>query len=77
LVKRESAETDRRMKNVSITEEGVDLIRRTSFAKGKQNISHQVLQPIDKKQTKMLNNTLRQIRKHVIALVQRNEGCVN
>jgi len=72
LVKRESVRADRRMKNISITEEGVDLIRRTSFAEGRKDISHQVLMPIDKKQTEMLNNILRLIRKHVTALVQRN-----
>ena len=76
LVTRESAETDHRMKNVSITEEGVDLIRRTSFAEGRKAVSHQVLLPIDKKQTEMLNNILRLIRKHATVLVQRNTECL-
>jgi DNA-binding MarR family transcriptional regulator len=71
LVKREDAETDRRMKNISITEEGVDLVRKTSFSRGRKNISHQVLLPVDKKQMEMLNQTLKLIRKHVNALVQK------
>lgn len=68
LVKREPIGEDRRIRRVSITRKGLELVKRSS-AEGRQQISHEVFVPLDQKQVEELNSTLRQIRKHVLTRI--------
>jgi len=68
LVKREPIGEDRRTRKVSITREGVKLIKKTS-SEGRERISRDILQPLNETQIEDLGTSLRQIRKHVLSLI--------
>ena len=68
LVKRDPIGEDRRVRRVSITRKGLEIVKR-SLAEGRQQISHEVFTPLDQKQVEELNTTLRQIRKHVLTRI--------
>ena len=72
LVRREPIREDRRNRKVSITEKGVELVKRSS-AEGQERISRTIFHPMEENQIREFDSLLRQIRKHVLTLVSDNQ----
>ena len=67
LVKRQPLEKDRRMKSVSITPNGLNLVKAAS-ADMQEKIINVALHPLRREQIIDLNNTLSLLKKHLITL---------
>jgi DNA-binding MarR family transcriptional regulator len=68
FVRRGTIGSDRRVREVSITKEGLVFMKETSAA-GQQRLGHILLQPLGQKQVEELGTMLKQIREHVLKLI--------
>ena len=68
LVRRKPIEEDRRIRRVSITKKGVELVKERS-AEGQERMSRAIFNPLEEKQIEEFDRMLRQIRKHLLALI--------
>ena len=67
-VKRNAIGKDRRVRKVSITEEGLAFVRESQAA-GQQRMGHVLLKPLDKKQIKDLDVMMKKIRENTLKLI--------
>ena len=67
-VKRDAIGTDRRVRKVSITKEGLDFVKK-SQATGQQRVGHVLLSPLDRKQIESLRKMMKKIREHTLTLI--------
>jgi len=65
LVQREPIGDDRRMRRVSISRKGLELVQKAS-TEGRQRISHEVLKPLEQQKVEELKTMLREIRTHLL-----------
>ena len=72
FVKRGSIGSDRRVRKVSITKEGLAFVKESQAA-GQQRVGHVLLHPLDKKQTETLRTMMRQIREHAFKLIAKRK----
>lgn len=77
FVKRGNIVSDRRVRKVSITKEGLAFIKE-SQATGQQRLGHVLFSPLDQKQIAMLRTMMRQIREHALKLIaiRRKSGVI-
>ena len=68
FVKRDAIGTDRRVRKVSITKEGLEFIK-DAKAVGQRRMGRILLRPLDKKQIEVLEMMMKQIREHVLELI--------
>ena len=68
FVKRDAIGTDRRVRKVSITKEGLAFVKK-SQATGQQRVSHVLLSPLDRKQIESLGEIMKKIREHALTLI--------
>jgi len=68
FVKRGAIGSDRRVREVSITKEGLAFIKEAQAA-GQQRLGHVLLRPLGQKQVEELGTMLKQIREHVLNLI--------
>jgi len=69
FVKRSAIGGDRRVREVSITKEGLAFLKEASAA-GQERMGHVLLRPLDQKQIEDLRTTMKQIREHVLNLIE-------
>jgi len=72
FAKRGNIGSDRRVRKVSITKEGLSFIKEAQ-AVGQQRLSYILLYPLDQKQIETLRNIMRQMRKHALELIARHK----
>jgi DNA-binding MarR family transcriptional regulator len=72
FVKRGNIVTDRRVRKVSITNEGLSFIKEAQ-AVGQQRLSHILLHPLEQKQLETLRKTMKQMREHALELVAKHK----
>jgi len=68
FVKRDAIGTDRRVRKVSITKEGLAFVKESQTA-GQQRVGHGLLHPLDQKQIEALGVMMKQIREHTLKLI--------
>lgn len=68
FVKRDAIGADRRVREVSITKEGLTFVKE-SRAVGQQRLGHVIFSQLDKKQIESLGDMMRGIREHVLELI--------
>jgi DNA-binding MarR family transcriptional regulator len=68
FVKRDAIGSDRRVRKVSITKEGLAFVKESQAA-GQQRIGHVLLDPLDQKQIEALGTMMKQIREHALRLI--------
>ena len=68
FVKRGTIGRDRRVREVSITKEGLEFIK-DAKAVGQRRMGRILLRPLDKKQIEVLEMMMKQIREHVLELI--------
>lgn len=68
FVKRGGIGSDRRVRKVSITKEGLAYVK-DSQAAGQQRLGHTLLHPLDQQQTESLHAMMKLIREHVLKLI--------
>jgi len=68
FVKRDGIGSDRRVRKVSITNEGLAFVKEAQAA-GQQRMGHVLLRPLGQKQVEALGTMLKQIREHVLELI--------
>jgi MarR family transcriptional repressor of emrRAB len=68
FVKREAIGTDRRVRKVSITKEGLDFVKE-SRAAGQQRLGHILLHPMNHEQIESLDVMMKLIREHTLKLI--------
>ena len=68
FVKRSNISSDRRVRKVSITKEGLTFVKESQAA-GQQRVGHVLLHPLDQKQIETLRTMMRQIREHTLKLM--------
>ena len=68
FVKRGNISSDRRVRKVSITKEGLAFVKESQAA-GQQRVGHVLLDPLDQKQTETLRTMMKQIREHTLKLI--------
>jgi len=68
FVKREAIGNDRRVREVSITKEGLAFIKKAQAA-GQQRLGHILLNPLDRKQIESLGDMMKKIREHALTLI--------
>ena len=72
FVKRGNIGSDRRVRKVSITKEGLAFVKESQAA-GQQRVGHVLLHPLDQKQTETLRTMMKQIREQRLNLLQCSE----
>lgn len=72
LTKSSRTKTDRRLRKVSITEKGLDLVEQTMSVRHK--IGSQTMQFLNDKEAEEFQSILRRFRKHVIGLTEQSPG---
>ena len=70
FVKRGSIHSDRRVRKVSITKEGLAFVKESQAA-GQQRVGPVLLHPLDQKQIETMRITMKQIREHALRLIAR------
>ena len=70
FVKRGNIGSDRRVRKVSITKEGLAFVKESQAA-GQQRVGHILLHPLDQKQIETLRTNMKQIREHALKLIAR------
>ncbi len=73
FVKRGAIGTDRRVRKVSITKEGLSFIKK-SQATGQQRLGQMLLHPLDHSQIESLHTMMKQIREHALQLISNLRG---
>jgi DNA-binding MarR family transcriptional regulator len=68
FVKRDAIGTDRRVRKVSITKEGLVFVKKAQ-ATGQQRMGHILLSPLDRKQIESLRKMMKKIREHTLSLI--------
>jgi len=68
FVKRDAIGKDRRVREVSITKEGLAFVKESQAA-GQQRVGHVLLRPLDQKQIEALGTMMKQIREHALTLI--------
>jgi len=68
FVKRGGIGSDRRVRKVSITKEGLTYVKESQAA-GQQRLGHTLLHPLDQQQTESLHAMMKLIREHVLKLI--------
>lgn len=68
FVKRDAIGTDRRMRKVSITKEGLVFVKKAQ-SEGQQRLGHVLLSPLDRKQIESLRKMMKKIREHALTLI--------
>jgi DNA-binding MarR family transcriptional regulator len=68
FVKRDAIGSDRRVRKVSITKEGLAFVKESQAA-GQQRVGHVLLDPLDQKQIEALGTMMKQIREHALRLI--------
>jgi DNA-binding MarR family transcriptional regulator len=68
FAKRGGIGSDRRIRKVSITKEGLDFVKEAQAA-GQQRLGHVLLHPFEQQQIETLNAMLKQIREHAFSLI--------
>jgi MarR family transcriptional repressor of emrRAB len=68
FVKRDGIGSDRRMRKVSITKEGLEFVKKAQ-ATGQQRLGHVLLSPLDRKQIESLRKMMKKIREHALTLI--------
>jgi DNA-binding MarR family transcriptional regulator len=68
FVKRDDLGSDRRVRKVSLTKEGLAFVKE-SHAAGQQRVGHVLLHPLDQKQTEKLGVMMKLIREHALKLI--------
>lgn len=68
FVKRGAIGTDRRVRKVHITKEGLAFVKESQAA-GQQRVGHVLLHPLDQKQIEALGVMMKQIREHALKLI--------
>ncbi|MBA7648170.1 hypothetical protein ES703_55953 [subsurface metagenome] len=68
FVKRGAIGSDRRVRKVSITKEGLAFVKESQAA-GQQRVGHVLLHPLDQKQIKALSTMMKQIRERALNLI--------
>lgn len=76
LVKREPIGKDRRIRKVSITRKGIELVKSNS-AQEQKRISHELFLPLERKQVEELSIALRQVRKQTLTLIHNSQSQQN
>lgn len=72
LVAREGIGTDRRTRRVAITKEGLDVIKQAMPYR--QEVSSTAMSCLSEQQAQEFNATLRQLRKHILKLIDHSTG---
>ena len=70
FVKRCSIGSDRRIRRVSITKEGLAFVKESQAA-GQQRLGHILLHPLEHKQIETLGTMMKQIREHALTLIDK------
>lgn len=68
FAKRGGIGSDRRVRKVSITKEGLEFVKKSQAA-GQQRLGHVLLHPFGHEQIETLNTMLKQIREHAFTLI--------
>jgi MarR family transcriptional repressor of emrRAB len=68
FVKRGGIGSDRRVRKVSITKEGLTYVKKSQAA-GQQRVGHSVLHPLNQQQTESLRTMMKLIREHALKLI--------
>lgn len=71
FVKRGNISTDRRVRKVSITIEGLAFVKESQYA-GQQRVGHVLLQTLDQKQIETLRIMMKEIREHTLKLIAKH-----
>lgn len=69
FVRREAIGTDRRVRKVSITKEGLDFVKK-SRAAGQQRLGHILLHPMNQEQIESLRVMMKLVREHALELIK-------
>ena len=73
FVKRGTIGSDRRVRKVSITKEGLAFVKESQAA-GQQRVGHILLHPLDQKQIETLRTNMKQIREHALKLIAKRKS---
>src|SRR4030043_1087825 len=73
FVKRGTIGSDRRVRKVSITKEGLVFVKESQAA-GQQRVGHILLPPLDQKQIETLRTNMKQIREHALKLIAKRKS---
>lgn len=73
FVKRGNIGSDRRVRKVSITKEGLAFVKESQAA-GQQRVGHILLHPLDQKQIETLRTNMKQIREHALKLIAKRKS---
>jgi MarR family transcriptional repressor of emrRAB len=73
FVKRGNIGSDRRVRRVSITKEGLAFVKESQAA-GQQRLGHVLLSPLDKKEAETLHTMMKQIREHTLKLIAKRKA---
>jgi DNA-binding MarR family transcriptional regulator len=73
FVKRGNIGSDRRVRKVSITKEGLEFVKESQAA-GQQRLGHVLLSPLDKEEKKTLRTMMKQIREHTLKLIAKRKS---
>jgi DNA-binding MarR family transcriptional regulator len=69
LVKREMSSTDRRVRKITITRKGLNLVKKATTS-SRERISQKLFRDLDKRQLEQFNKILKQIRRDTLALIE-------
>ncbi len=73
FVKRDAIGSDRRVRKVSITKEGLAFVKESQAA-GQQRLGHMLLKPLNQKQIESLGTMTKQIREHTLNLIAHTQN---
>jgi DNA-binding MarR family transcriptional regulator len=73
FVKRGNIGSDRRVRRVSITKEGLAFVKESQAA-GQQRLGHVLLSPLDKKEAETLHTMMKRIREHTLKLIAKRRA---